>query len=275
MLMKSYLKKIKIAVLMILVIAIVGSVLPSCKHADPGTPAAEIEEESGPRYIAHRGYSHRYFPNTEEAFRAAAGMGFYGIETDIRKTKDGYYVCNHDASVVYADGSERKISATNRSILTEKPLKNDQTAAEAYLCTFEAYLHACKEGNKVAIIELKDWFVRAEILRILEIIDAEYDREKVCFISFIYAPLRLVREEDPSIELQYLSQPENDSCFANCIEDGINVSVRTTILTEALVKTIHDAGLKVGVWTVNTAVDLEVSLRLGVDYITSDVYSGE
>ena len=47
------------------------------------------------RYVAHRGYSDRYVDNTAEAFKAAAKMNFYGIETDVRETADGIFVCNH------------------------------------------------------------------------------------------------------------------------------------------------------------------------------------
>ncbi len=38
------------------------------------------------RYVAHRGYSDRYVDNTAEAFKAAAKMSFYGVETDVRET---------------------------------------------------------------------------------------------------------------------------------------------------------------------------------------------
>ena len=39
--------------------------------------------------IAHRGYSSRYFQNTESAFIGAAKHGSGGAETDIRVTSDG------------------------------------------------------------------------------------------------------------------------------------------------------------------------------------------
>ena len=257
---------------MILVAVLVGLLLPACGQT-PVPPTPTTEEDAGPKYVAHRGYSHAYLDNTEGAFRAAASMDFYGIETDVRKTKDGAFVCNHDDSVTFADGSVKKIFRTTLAELLSQPLKNDKTTEDVRLCTFESYLRACKAGNKVAVIELKDLFLQNDVSALFEIIDAEYDRGKVCFISFIYAALLMVRAEDPSVELQYLSQTEEDPRFAECIENGLHVSVRTTILSEELVTEFHDAGLKVNVWTVDEPSDLEFAVLCGVDYVTTDVFT--
>lgn len=263
-------KKIKLLVRTILSVftaAILLGAIPACSSRQP--------TKTGPKYVAHRGYSHSYLANTEEAFRAAARMTFYGIETDIRKTKDGYFVCNHDATVKYADKSELTISSAKLDALLEKPLENDKTDEDAYLCTFEKYLRACKEGKKVAVIELKESFAIKDLRSILAIIDREYDRKKVTFISFSYYPLGLLRQEAPSIPLQYLSQEENDPKFKACLNNGISIDVKQTILTEELVTTFHDAGLTVNVWTVNDEEDLQTALQLGVDYITTDLFHEE
>lgn len=262
-------KKTMLFFLAIFAIAAMFGILPGCTKNSEKT--ADREGETAPKFVAHRGFSHSYVDNTEDSFKAAAGKGFYGIETDIRKTKDGYYVCNHDAKVAYADGSEKRISATKRDTLLSKPLRNDKTDSDAYLCTFEKYLQICKSGNKVAVIEIKDWFNEADIQEILDIIDAEYDRKRVIFISFLFLPLLFVREADPTIELQYLSQTEDDKTFDTCLQKKISIDVKQTILTEALVKQFHDAGLKVNVWTVDNLSELRVVIAAGVDYVTSNL----
>jgi len=241
--------------------------------------------ESGPKFVAHRGYSHSYVDNTEEAFRAAADMGFYGIETDIRKTKDGYFVCNHDDTAQYADGTRMKISSYDLATLRSKPLANNKTDKDAYICTFETYLRACKSGGKVAVIELKEYFGAEDVQRILSLIDAEYDRKKVTFISFSYLALLEVKSVDRNIPLQYLSQELDDPKFDACIKDRISVDVKQyaqdskgvwkPLLTEELVKTFHDAGLTVNVWTVDDEADLQKALQTGVDYITTNVFYNE
>ena len=94
-------------------------------------------------------------------------------------------------------------------------------------------------------------------------IDAEYDRKKVIFISFIFNPLLLVKEADPSIELQYLSQTEDDKTFDTCLQKKISIDVKQTILIEELVKQFHDAGLKVNVWIVDKDSELQVAIAAG------------
>ena len=245
--------------------AIFMGIVPACASREP--------EKSGPRFVAHRGYSHSYVANTKEAFLAATQMDFYGIETDVRKTKDGYYVCNHDATVEYADGTAPLlISDHTLAELLTHPLKNDVTSEDAYLCTFETYLRVCKEGGKVAVIELKDYFVRDDLQKLLAIVDTEYDRDHVSFISFSYTPLTQIKKMSRFVDVQYLSQTENDSRFEDCLRDGISIDVKQTILTEELVQAFHDAGLTVNVWTVNEVTDLQSVYRLGVDYITTDVF---
>ena len=265
----------------ILFVTILLVILPACttnrsESTEPtdidAEPEPQEEKESGPKFVAHKGYSKYYLGNTEAAFRAAASKSFYGIETDIRKTKDGHFVCNHDATVRYADNTEKRISSSTLEELLAAPIENNTTDSEEYLCTFETYLRACKEGNKVAVIELKDYFGKTDIQNILAIIDEEYDREKVSFITFIYALLPIVRHEDPDIELQYLSQTKNDPNIDLCLDSDISVDVKYTILTEEMVQSFHAAGLTVNVWTVNERSELRAVKALGVDYVTTDLF---
>ena len=265
----------------ILFVTILLVILPACttnrsESTEPtdidAEPEPQEEKESGPKFVAHKGYSKYYLGNTEAAFRAAASKSFYGIETDIRKTKDGHFVCNHDATVRYADNTEKRISSSTLEELLAAPIENNTTDSDEYLCTFETYLRACKEGNKVAVIELKDYFGKTDIQNILAIIDEEYDREKVSFITFIYALLPIVRHEDPDIELQYLSQTKDDPNIDLCLDSDISVDVKYTILTEEMVQSFHAAGLTVNVWTVNERSELRAVKALGVDYVTTDLF---
>ena len=269
-------KKGLLFVLSIIVFVLLLGMIPSCNKTPTSTTEAPAdpgsEEKTGPKFVAHKGYSKNFVENTEKAFQAATNLGFYGIETDIRKTKDGFFVCNHDATVVYADDSEKKISKTTRADLLSSPIKNDKTAEDAYLCTFEKYLTACKNGNKVAVIELKDYVDEADAQKILTIIDEEYDRRKVTFISFSYASLQSIQEQDASIPLQYLSDKANDTHFERCIRDEISLDVKYTVLTEELVQDFHNAGLTVNVWTVNEESYLQIAYQNGVDYVTTDVF---
>ena len=227
---------------------------------------------SSPLYVAHRGYSATNPDNTPLAFTAAANKGFWGIETDIRFTKDGVAVCNHDADVKYADGTKLLVSENTYSELRAKPLLNTKTADSVYLCPFSEYLSCCKSGNKVAVVELKEVCSEEQIDLLLSIIDAVYSREKCCFIAFDYENLLSLRVKDKSIPLQYLSETKNDARFDDCLQDGISIDVKYNVINKKLVKAFHNKGLKVNVWTIDSDWKRGKMRRLGVDFITSNKF---
>ena len=82
---------------------------------------------TNPCFIAHRGFSGKYLQNTEEAFLKAVEHGSGGIETDVRITRDGVLVVNHDDTVKYADGTELAVSDYTYEELAAKPLRNKFT----------------------------------------------------------------------------------------------------------------------------------------------------
>lgn len=229
-------------------------------------------KKSKPRFIAHRGYSGKYQDNTAEAFRAAVEAGFYGIETDIYETADGYLVCNHDREVLFADGTKKEIRSSTFAELTEKPIKNTKTDSDLYLCTFEDYLRICAEGKVQAVIEIKELSSKEKTLEMLAKTDELYDRTKTSFIDFNLDTLLYLQSVDPTLSLQYLSETKRDENFETCLEKGISISVRQTVLTKSLAKKFHEKNLTVNVWTVNKTFDLQIVRIKQVDYVTTNVF---
>jgi len=229
--------------------------------------------KSNPEYVAHRGFSEYYPDNTVASFTAAAeNKGFFGIETDVRKTSDGFLVCSHDSDAVFVDGTKRTVEKSTFAELTEKPLKNDKTQDDAYICTFKEYLSVCKSGSKIAVVELKDVFTEEMVAQVLAEIDEVYDRKKCTVIAFDYDSLYRVRLADPTIELQYLSSEKKDPHFEDCLKEGFSIDVHYKVVTLGLVKKFHDKGLEVNVWTINDNRRKNRVRRLGVDYITSNLF---
>lgn len=234
-----------------------------------------LSPKSDPAYVAHRGYSGKFRPNTVAAFEAAAEENFWGIETDIRTTKDGALVCEHDETVKYKDGTELAVASSTLAELRAKPLKNDVSNDDVCLATFEEYLAACKKGNKIAVIELKESCSSEKLREILSVVDEAYDRSKCAFIAFDYGNLTRLKAEDASLSLQYLSETKGDPMFENALADGIAIDVHVRCVTKKLVNRFHKKGVKVNVWTVNDAWSLNKVRRAGVDYVTTDIYTGE
>ena len=257
-------KALRIGAIALLSVLLIAAILLPCLYA--------FLPKSDPLYVAHRGYSQAYLGNTEGAFRAAAAMDFYGIETDVRKTKDGVYICQHDDTVKFADGTEKLPSEATFAELSSKPLRNDKSEDAVYLCTFADYLEICKSGNKVAVIELKEDFSSEDLREILALVNDRYDPASVSVISFYYDALLRVRAENPALPLQYLSEQKNDPIFDRCLKDGVSIDVRQSILTKALVDSFHKAGLTVNTWTINKQFDRNIVRIKGVDYITTDLF---
>lgn len=102
--------------------------------------------------LAHRGLPFEYPENTLPSFEESLKCGF-GIETDIRKTKDGILVLCHDQNVKRGTGIDKNIKES-----TFKELKNLNfnyifPHAKANICTLDELIKVYKKynnGRKVA-----------------------------------------------------------------------------------------------------------------------------
>ena len=221
--------------------------------------------------IAHRGYSGAFPMNTELAFREAALHRSGGAETDIRRTRDGVYVCSHDAEVRFADGTELIVEENDFAALTAKPLKNDKTDDTVYLCTLKCYLEVMRDNGMICFVELKGPFTDAQVKEVFDLVAEVYDLKKCILQSFDFANLLKAHEQFPALPLMW-TYGTGESHYERCFEHGFSIDVDRVVVTERMVKDFHDHGLEVGVWTVNDAPELARISALGVDYIESDVF---
>ena len=224
--------------------------------------------------IAHRGYSSAYPPNTELAFINAAKHRSGGAETDIRRTKDGVYVTNHNSEVKFADGSELEVAEHTFAELTAKPLKNDVTDDVVYLCTLQRYLEIMRDNDMICFIELKGPFTDGQVKEVFDLAAEIYDLKKCILQSFSFENLLKAHEQFPELSLMW-TYGCNESHYERCFDHGFSIDVDRVVVTEQMVRDFHDRGLEVGVWTVNDESELERIKALGVDYIESDVFGGE
>ena len=223
--------------------------------------------------IAHRGYSSRYLMNTEQAFAEAARHGSGGAETDIRRTRDGVYVCSHDEDAVFADGTRLYVAQATFAELTAKPLKNDKTDNDVYLCTFRRYLEIMRDNGMICFVELKGPFTDAQVGEVFGMVAEVYDLKQCIFQSFDFDNLLRAREQFPELPMM-LTYGSNESHYERCFDYGFSLDIDYTVVTEEIIKEFHDRGLEVAVWTVNTPEAFARFKSMDVDYIESDVYGG-
>lgn len=224
--------------------------------------------------IAHRGYSSKYPDNTEIAFIKAAEHGSGGAETDVRITKDGVFVTNHNSEVTFIDGTQLQVADSTYAELTAKPLRNTKSDDTVYLCTFERYLEIMKEHNMICFIELKGSYTEEQVKAVFAKAESVYDLSKCIMQSFDFDNLIRAHELLPDLPLM-LTYGSCESNYERCFDYGFSIDVCYDTVSKKMVKQFHDRGLEVAVWTCNTPLTLNYSKSLGVDYIESDVYGGQ
>ena len=226
------------------------------------------------KMIAHRGLSGIEAENTSAAFVAAGNRSYWGIETDIHKTADGFFVTNHDGNLARVGGVEMSVGESTLAelqsvVLFDKDGTTDR--ADLRVPTLENYLAICKKYSKHAVLEIKGEFSEDDITRVIEIIRGFDYLENVTFISFTYANLKRVRAALPEQSVEYLFSELTNELIERLIADNISVDARHSALTAEAVKRFHDAGLTVNCWTVDDPVRAEELVKMGIDQITSNI----
>lgn len=231
-------------------------------------------EKKNTKIIAHRGLSGIEVENTNSAFVAAGNRSYYGIETDIYKTADGFFVIGHDDNYTRLCGEEiylekEPIEKLESLVFFDK----DGTKSRVDLrpSRLENYLSIVKKYEKHAVLELKSNFSKEDIEKIIEIIKSYDYLDNLTFISFNYENLVKVREILPNQSAQYLFWKVTNEEIARLKRDKIDVDVWCIELTKEQIDACHEAGLKVNCWTVDDKERAAELASYGIDYITSNI----
>ena len=229
--------------------------------------------------IAHRGVSGLATENTLAAFEAAGTRSYFGIETDVHRTKDGKFVVFHDDNLKRLAGRDITVEETDFETLRSIPLfetrfyKSDSTRPAAQIPTLSEYIAICKQYDKAAVIELKNHFEKADIAAITEEIAAHDWLSRTIFISFDFENLVFVREIDATATVQFLTGEVDsfDSLLDKLEQHRFDWDAYHLTVNKALVENCHKRGIKVNVWTVDEAAVAKRLIKMGVDFITSDI----
>ncbi|MDZ5758695.1 glycerophosphodiester phosphodiesterase family protein [Carnobacterium maltaromaticum] len=237
---------------------------------------------SSVKFIGHRGLSSNAPENTIESFQQGATRrgAFWGIETDVHRTKDGFWVCMHDQTVdrtTDGTGAIKDLTLAQIKALTIDYGSNIGTYPGLKVPTFEEYLTICKKNSLVPIIELKDTasYPESNYDSFVDLVKRKGFENKCVVISFEFNALEAIRKRSNRITLQYLVNTFNTaaitqaSTLTNC---GINA--QHAQVTQALVEACHSKNMEVNAWTVNDYPIIEQLTEMGVDYITTDRGAG-
>lgn len=230
-------------------------------------------EKKQVQMIAHRGLSGLERENTCAAFVAAGNRSYFGIETDIHKTKDGQFIVFHDDATMRLTDLDWVVEERTLVELRALRLKDmdGKIRGDLVLPTLQEYIRICKKYDKTAVLELKNPFQRKDIVAVVEIIRQEEWLKNTVFISFDLGNMVHLRKLLPEQSLQYLVKELTEEAKANLLKYALDLDIKYSNLTADQVEELHRMGRKVNVWTVDDPKVAVLLVQMGVDYITSNI----
>ena len=251
-----------------------------------------VSAQKSVQLVGHRG-SDIGIENTLDAFRQGVKRGYKFLETDIRVTSDGHFVCSHDADLKEWGHAGTVVEKTNLATLQALELTQTRWGIEykGKITTLEEYIMYCDSANVTPVVELKRTTGINEedvsnLPKLLSVIQKKYDLTKCMFISFMPIVVQWLRENEQQF-LQDTTQHLNLQflCFENMAEKTILDSNLNTIewckkykmdvdvrkgFDKQMVERCHQAGLKVNCWTIDDTTTFDQVVDFGVDMVTTN-----
>lgn len=214
---------------------------------------------------AHRGASHYAPENTLSAFYLGIQQGANGIETDIRRTRDGQLVLFHDATLERVAGISGGVGDYTLKQLSGFWIRGDEGKrfTPDRIVTLEQFLYLFAHRDLTFALEFKDSGVEADTLKL---VDKYRIREKCIFTSFQYEHLVRMRELDPDVSIGYLTSRTDDEVF-KLLRDihGNQLCLKAETLTPSLVARCRDEGFGVRAWGVSDLTLMAHVCQCGAD----------
>ncbi len=255
-------------------------------HSFATVPTAAAISHITTPILGHRG-SVWGLENSEEAFLNGVKAGYKLLETDVKVTKDGVYICYHDDNLKRLGGDAMAsivITETNWANLkdiefTQRRQGRDYTGK---ICTLERFLEICKTNNVTPVIDLKhtvgfnnDDYSKAAGL--VAFVKSKGCESNVVFLSSNHNCLKKIRETSDKVTLFRSSTPNGakstnilNFCKTNKVDINVNLDADAAngTMSASHVTTVHNAGLKISVYCVKNYADLQTYQNMGVDNIT-------
>lgn len=220
--------------------------------------------KSGFINYAHRGASEYLPENTLLAFYTGIYMGANGIETDVRRTKDGVLVLFHDKTLERVTGDPRRVEeCTLEELMTLDVQKNGFCDK---IVVFEDFLGKFAFRDITFAIELKGEGVErdtADLLRKYGLL------EKAVITSFKLDYLKNFISYAPEFEFGLLTKEVTPELEADLLSLGATeICPLATTLTAEDVEKWHEMGFRVRAWGVGSEETMKRVYDLGADGMT-------
>jgi len=219
--------------------------------------------------IAHRGYWQTQPPTTENSIKSlenAQNLKIYGSEFDVRMTKDGVLVVNHDEH-----HEKMEISETDFKELKKVKLSNGEDFP-----TLKDYLKQGKKDKSLKLIveikpdktKEKEDELTAKTIKMVKDMKLESQSE---FISFSLNICKEIKRLEPTFKVQYLKGELSPEQIKNEGLDGIDYHYSIFQKNPTWISEAKALGLVINVWTVNDVAIANALKAQGVDFITTNI----
>lgn len=225
--------------------------------------------QSDTKIIAHRGAWKEFnLPeNSIAALQKAIALHCYGSEFDVRRTKDGILVVNHDPTH-FDDTIENK----TYDELNKNKLSNgeDLPTLRNYFSVGTKKLH-----NTLLICEIKAGITDPALDELntqatLALAKELGIQDRIVYISFRFEILKWIKAIHPSAKVLYLEADKKLEDIVDAGFDGINYHFSNFKDQPQLASQSIDKKLALGSWTVNDLGDFELLKKQGVTFITTN-----
>lgn len=219
--------------------------------------------------IAHRGYFQTNPPTTENSIKAlqnAQKLKIYGSEFDVRMSKDGVLVINHDEH-----HGKMEISETDFKELEKLKLSN----GEKYP-TLKDYLKSGKKDKSLKlIVEIKPAKTEAlenEMVEKTIKMIKEMKLESQCeYISFSLNICKQIKKQAPDFKVQYLRGELSPQQIKEEGLDGLDYHYSVFQKNPTWISEANALGLITNSWTVNEVEIYNELKKQGVKFVTTNI----
>ncbi|MCH4207651.1 MAG: glycerophosphoryl diester phosphodiesterase membrane domain-containing protein [Solobacterium sp.] len=226
--------------------------------------------------VAHRLGGNLGPENTLEGMKNADATGVWGNELDVERTKDGYYIVNHDDTFQRVAGLNKKPSDLTLEEIKTLTVKDsfDKTRPSTTVSTLDEILDEGKKNGQYLFVELKgqtaDTRMADDVVQMIK----DKGMENQCVImSLKYKLMNYTETTYPEMNTGYIySYAYGDQAEINV--DSLILEVTTA--TSSVINEIHAQNKKVYVWTVDTETEMNHFLDSEADaIITNKVVQAE
>lgn len=227
------------------------------------------------RFIAHRGFTPTAPENTLVSFEEAGKRGFWAIETDVHKTRDGALVCCHDSNTFKMYGEDLVIEdvtlADLRKLRVIKGNNVDSIAEELLrIPLFSEYIEICKRYCAVPFLESKGNV--SVVGDIIDYLKKEDMTDLSVFSSIQLEHILAAADISDVIFLHHIfSSEENLPIFGRRGNCGVSYNYpELSKVPEGLIERTHEAGVKVCLRAGDTIEKCLIMLDMKLDYIPTN-----